>query len=209
MVWWKNIFENGREFLFYGFLVLIIFFADILLFQRELISNIFWDQNYKEQRFSVTDGELFQFKLNNGKLIAQSNDPNITFGNVNVRIGRISFVCKNSIPGAVGQVFYRKTNEPFSESHSIIYETNSNLNNKILDFPAVQAVESLRFDLTNLENDRVVCREFVINPHSPINFNLKGLVLRLTIYVCFLFFAVLMDAECNPTKTFLSGSDDF
>jgi hypothetical protein len=159
-----------------------IMILELFVFNKEyLLGKAF---NLKEQRYSINDGSLYQFNMENGKLIAQTNDPNITFDNLNTSVRDISINCDNSIPGATGQVFFRNIDESFSETRSVQYDASSgkkiiSLGRTFLSFSMVQKVASLRFDLTNIPADSIRCSEIVINPHIPVNFS-RG---RLAIYI--------------------------
>jgi len=154
-----------------------------------LISKVL---NLQERRYSVSDGSLYQFNLLKGNLVAQNNDPNITFDNINLPVGIISIKCTNTVPRAVGQVFYRVGNEPFNESNSVQYEApladEMLFLRRSLGFPKIVTVSSLRLDLTDTPGDSIACSGFVINPHIP--FELSRI--RLAGYVGFLLLAMLI-----------------
>jgi hypothetical protein len=154
-----------------------------------LISKVL---HLQERRYSVSDGSLYQFNLLKGNLVAQNNDPNITFDNINLPVGIISIKCINTVPRAGGQVFYRVGNEPFNESNSVQYEApladETLFLRRSLGFPKIVTVSSLRFDLTDTPGDSIACSEFVINPH--ISFELSRI--RLAGYVGLLLLAMLI-----------------
>ena len=123
----------------------------------------------EERRYLISDGSLYHFSYENGNLVAQDNDPNISFSNVNLRIGAVSINCVDSIPGAMGQLFYSENGEAYNELQSIIYKVPLSNNllwlGQNLGIPRIITVSSLRFDLTDIPHDAVTCNEFVINPN--------------------------------------------
>ena len=145
--------------------------------------------NLQERRYSINDGGLYKFNLENGKLIAQNNDPNITFNNINRPIASIVVKCTNSNPMAVGQVFYRSNSKSFTEARSVRYDASLPETTLILTgIPLPVMVSSLRFDLTDTPGDSISCSEFVINPHIPFNLNR----LRLAGYTVLLLLVILI-----------------
>jgi len=154
-----------------------------------LISRIL---NLEERHYSVTDGYSYRFSLENGRLISQDGNPNVTFENINLPVAIISINCTNSTPGEVGQVYYRNSEEQFSEPHSVQYDATLHKNTVFLSqdfgFPKTVTVFSLRFDLTNSPHDTISCSDIVINPHIPLNLNPA----RLEIYLGLLLLAILL-----------------
>ena len=173
-----------RKVVFLGFIFLTILISEFLIFNRDFLAYKFF--NLEEQRFTINDGNLYQFVYENGRLVAQGNDPNITFNDINLRVGLISIDCVGSSPVAMGQVFYRDVDESFKEANSVWYAASSIdkplLLGQFMGFPKIIQISSLRFDLTNIPDDVVRCSEFVINPHSPLKLDR----VRLVGYVIFL-----------------------
>ncbi len=162
--------EYKKKLLLLGIVCAGVMLFELFVFnQGFLIGKVF---NLQERQYSIRDGSLYQFNLENRKLVAQGTDPNITFDNVNLPVGFISIRCVNSIPGAVGQVFYRNSKESFNEPHSVRYDASladKTLSlSQFLGYPKVVTVSSLRFDLTNTLGDIISCSKFVINPHIPL-----------------------------------------
>ena len=186
----KNFFVGYRK----GLLLLGMLCAVIILFELFAFNNGFLMGkvlNLQERRYSVSNGSLYQFDLVNGKLVAQNNDPNITFENIDLPVASIAINCANTMPGAVGQVFYGSNGEAFSEARSVQY--NASLQDLILwypgsDFPRVMTISSLRFDLTNIPGDSISCSEFVINPHISLELSR----VRLAGYAGMLLLAMLI-----------------
>ena len=181
--------KHKHELIFFVAFFITVFLVEVIVFNRGfLFTKVL---NLEERHYSVNEGNLYQFNLTNGKLVAQNNDPNITFDNINLPVGTISIKCINSVPGAVGQVFYRNFNESFNELQSVPYDASlankTLLLNQIFGFPKVVTVSSLRFDLTQTPGDIISCDEFVINPHIPLDLSL----VRLAIYVGLLLVAIL------------------
>ena len=175
--------------IFVAFLIIIIL-VEIFVFNRGfLFTKIL---KLEERHYSVNEGNSYQFNLVDGNLVAQNNDPNITFDNINIPIGAISIKCVNSIPEAVGQIFYRDSNVSFNETDSVQY--NANLADKtfflsqILGLPKIVTVSSLRFDLTNTPGDVITCDEFIINPKIPFSLSHR----RLATYVGLFFLSTVL-----------------
>ena len=182
--------EYKKELVFLGILFVGILLIEVFVFNRGFVYSKLL--RLDERHYSVNEGKLFQFDYTNEILVAQNNDPNVTFDNVNFLVGAISIKCINSVPGAFGQVFYRNSNEAFNEHHSVRYDAS--LTDKtlflgqILGFPKSMTVSSLRFDLTDTPGDSISCSEIVINPHIP----LKLSRIRLAGYAGLLLFATLI-----------------
>jgi hypothetical protein len=170
----KNLFKDHKDELkFLGVLIIIIFLVELFGFNREyLVHKI---QRVEERHYLISDGNLVQFSIENGKLISQTNNPNVTFENINFPVDIISINCTNTSPGVIGQVFYRYSEEPFSEAHSVQYDaTKPNIMVSLSQnsgIPKGVPVFSLRFDLTNTPDDTISCSDIVINPHIPLNLN--------------------------------------
>lgn len=184
-----------------GAAVSIMILIEALVFNREYV--FYKLAGLEPQDYSLKDGALYGFRFKHARLLAQTNDPNITFENINAVVSGISLRCKNTISG-FGQVFYRNKDEPFSEARSIGYQTNSNYYSWTLVLPNVQKVSALRFDLTNIQNDAVVCSEIVINPYPGFQFS----VFRLAIYagVLIFFFALLMGSMRKSIQHLVDSS---
>ena len=134
------------------------------------------------QRLPIDRGLLHDFEVANDKLLALSDDPNITFEHVDARVQRIALSCKNARPGALGRVYFVAGNGPISDASSVGYSTGLSLYNRLLDLPVGQVVTTLRFDLTNIKGDRVACGDILINP--SVGFRVTRL--RLGLYACVL-----------------------
>lgn len=174
--------------IFTGALLIILILIEAFVFNRWfLVGKIF---RLEERHYLISKGILYHFKLENSSLVAQDNDPNISFSNVNLPIAAISFECVNSIPGAMGQLFYSKNGEAYNELQSIIYNVplsnNLLLLGQSLGIPRIVTVSSLRFDLTDIPGDTVTCSEFVINP----NIHLILPPARLALYAVLLLFGL-------------------
>ena len=182
--------EYKKDLIFLGILFITLIFIELFIFNRGFVNSKLL--RLEERHYSVNGGSFFRFNLANGKLVAQNNDPNITFDNINLPVGAISIKCINSIPGAVGQVFYRKSNESFSEPYSVRYDASAAdktlFLSQIFGFPKIVTVSSLRFDLTNTPGDVISCSEFVINPHIPLEISR----VRLAGYVGLLLLAMFI-----------------
>ncbi len=128
-------------------------------------SNVFFIsafQGLKETELSLANATFNDFSESNGKFISLSEDPNITFKQVDKRVRFISVDCRNSIPDALGQVFYKQAGQGFSEEDSLIYPLSDH--EIVIELPKTLIIDRLRFDLTNQEGDSVVCDSLTINP---------------------------------------------
>jgi len=186
--------------------------AGVILFEFFGFNHAFLSSrvsNLQERRYSARDGSLYQFDSVKRKLVAQTNDPNITFNNINLPVASVTINCVNTMPGAVGQVFYSRQGEAFSETKSVQYNPASPdktlLLSQILGFPRTMTVASLRFDLTNIPGDSISCSEIVINPRIPFEWN----SVRLAIYGGLLWLALLyffrnIKPDIYPNVVFIS-----
>jgi hypothetical protein len=189
----NSILSGKNNLIYLGSFVFIVALIEVLVFnQGFLFSNL---SRLKERELSVNDGSLNQFHLENGRLTALTNDPNITFDNLNMKIDSILIKCNNIVPGALGQVFYRNNKKDFNEFRSIQYEAN--LKTRTIYLPENQTIYSLRFDLTNVANDVISCNRIVINPQSPFTTSKA----RLAIYLGLLLFLILcIFRDIEPIK---------
>ena len=181
--------KHKHKLIFFGAFFIILFLVEVFGFNRGLL--FYKILKLEERHYSVTDGALFQFNLENGRLIAQTNNPNVIFENINLPVDNISINCTNSTPGDLGIVYYRNSEEPFSEAHSVRYDASLPNNTvsliHISGVPTGVTVFSLRFDLTHTLHDTISCSDIVVNPHIPFNLNPA----RLAIYVGLLLLAIL------------------
>jgi hypothetical protein len=181
----KSDFSPNKKLIYLGVATLVIVIIELLVFNQKYLTSRL--DNVEEKHFSIYDGVIYQFKIDNGTLIALNSDPNITFDNINTAVNAVLIECINSIPGAAGQVFFRGEDESFSETQSIQYDASSR-EPVLLDFSSQgdMVISSLRFDLTNMPNDTITCSDFVINPSVP--FRLKPA--RLMVYFGILFILI-------------------
>lgn len=195
----KSFKECKKNTVFLGALLITMVFVELFLFNWGFLNSKLL--RLEEQHYSINEGRIFQFDLVDGKLVAQNNDPNITFENINLPVGVISIKCTNTIAGARGQVFFRNKGEAFSEAHSIIYDASRVYDHLIFDrflgFPKVITVSSLRFDLTNIPGDIITCNDFVINPSIPFEINQRRLASYLGL---FLFAGLIAFWNTKPVK---------
>ena len=147
--------------------ILAAIITTIVLFETLVFNRYFFSYSLlhlQPQRLSLQSGLLHDFEAVDGKLIALSSDPNVTFPHVDARVQRIALSCKNAKPGASGRVYFAAGNTRFSEGSAIGYATAQTLYNRILDLPIGQTVTALRFDLTDVKGDHVACADILINP---------------------------------------------
>ena len=175
-----SLLKKRRELLLLGVAVFIILLIEAAEFNRTYA--FYRLAGLKQQTLSLPDGAPYSFNVQQGRFVAENNDPHVTFANINARVSSISLRCRNSISG-LGQIFYSSGGEPFSEARSVTYPTETNLYSRTLDFPEIERVSALRFDLTNMPDDKVVCRDIVINPRPAFQFS----VFRTALYIAMLF----------------------
>ena len=178
-----------------GLLMLGIVLASMVLFELFVFNKDFFIDkvnNLEERRYSINDASLHQFTLENGNLVSQGSDPNITFHNIDLSVDTILIKCTSSVSGLQGQVFYRGEGDEFSESRSIKYPETLNDPILLLDqsfgIPRPVIVSSLRFDLTEVSGDVLVCSDFVVNPHVPFTFDPVRLLIYFGILLVLLFY---------------------
>ena len=122
---------------------------------------------FQEQFYEIDQGHLYGFRNENGVLISEHNDPNLTISDIDKRVKYITIRCTNPNPDALSQVFFRKQEQDFSEANSITFKLDRTESTIFL--PKTTKVTSLRFDLTNLEGDVISCRGITINPVTRFN----------------------------------------
>lgn len=145
----------------------VIVFLDIFSFNHQFFVNTIF--NLKELELEILDGTLYGFEVVNGSLVSEHNDPNLTFRDLDRRVRFIKLECFNSNPDSLSQIFYRRVDEDFSQDKSITFFPNQA--NPIVSLPSTTNINSLRFDLTNIEGDIVNCENIIINPHTPYSFS--------------------------------------
>lgn len=159
------------------FVILFVLFLFLEVFSvnhRFFISNFHFLNKYE---YNIEDGVLYGFIEENGTLISEHNDPNITFRFIDDRVRYITIYCTNPNRDSVSQVFYRRENQDWSEDNSVtftIFEPETTIT-----LPRTINVTSLRFDLTDREGDSVICQGFTINPDMPYKLGFFRLVLYI------------------------------
>jgi hypothetical protein len=196
--------ERRRRWIVPGAMIIAVVVVECFIFNPGFVSSRLL--RLPERRYSIADGFLYKFGLRNGELVAENNDPSITFNDVNLPVETISIQCKNTAYGATGQVFYRGRDEVFGELHSVRYDPALSDITLTLSqtpgFPEAVPVASLRFDLTDTPGDVVSCRDFVINPPVPFRWN----VLRLAAYAGLLLLGILFVRRGLKPATYLWSS---
>jgi len=167
-----------RHLAFIAVVVAGIVLVELLGFNRYFIEYSLL--RLQPQRLPIHRGLLHDFEVVNDKLLALSDDPNITFEHVDGRVQRIALSCKNARPGALGRVYFMAGNGPVNDASSVSYSTGRSLYNRVVDLPVVQVVTALTFDLTNIKGDRVACGDILLNP--SVAFHVTRL--RLALYAC-------------------------
>jgi hypothetical protein len=173
-----------KDWIYFAALLFIIIFTEVLVLNWGFVFDTF--TRLEERHYSINDGSLFQFDLENGALVSQDLDPNFTINDINMQVHYISIKCSNSVTGATGQVFYRDEKVPFNESMSVRY--NPSLPDIMISLPQIHQVLSLRFDLTNTSQDIITCSEFVINPRIPYEWNQTRLAIYAGLFLLSIFF---------------------
>jgi hypothetical protein len=120
---------------------------------------------------------LYGFEHINGMLVSEHNDPNLTYRQIDQPVRYISVQCSNLNPEALSQVFWRRENHDFNEDNSITLPLSGRVSK--IKLPRTIKVTSLRFDLTNQPDDRLVCQGVTINPKVPFNMSFVRLILLL------------------------------
>jgi len=156
-------------------LFLVIIFLEVFGFNHSFFVNVFY--NLQEQEYRITDGTLYGLKATNGYLIAEHHDPNITYREIDKFVKYININCTNSDPDAFSQIYYRKEDRDFIEENSIIFSLLSN--ETTVSLPRTIKVTSLRFDLTNIEGDKIFCQSITVNPKIPFSLSYLRLALLL------------------------------
>ena len=177
----KKLLQLKKEFLSVFAIVLLLGLTELIIFNKDYSLSLF-EPHLQEHHYSIKKGELSNFTLKNGKLIALSNDPNLTINNINIPVHYILLNgCQNKLSGPIGQVYYRRVNEEFSEGQSLQYTASLHPSQILLTLPGTIPVTSLRFDLTNIIGDAASCKEFVVNPTLHPTFSGKRMLIYLLV----------------------------
>lgn len=188
----KNATHFKRLFMIVSALFALILLTDGLFFNRDYLIRRF--SGLEEQRYLVNMGELYQFEfVQPNKLIAQNDDPNISIYRINEKVETILIKCRNTASDAIGQLFYRTKDEEFSELKSVYY--NASEKNPVIALPIPEDVFALRIDLTNIEGDKLICKEFVLNPYVPFDRNPIKLGIYTFIVISIMLYQVLKFKE--------------
>lgn len=161
--------------IFFVILLFALLFLELFVFNHHFFVNYFHGLN--EQHFSVDEGSAYGFIIDNGKLIAEHEDPNITLHDIDQRIRYVSVSCTNANQDALSQIFFRGKRGWWTEENSVIFPMDQAITT--ISLPRTQRIASLRLDLTNKEGDILTCERFTINPQPSFNFSFirLGLVL--------------------------------
>ncbi len=164
-------------------LIIVLLFLEIFVFNHHFFVDNFHGLN--EQHFGVDDGSAYGFIIDDGKLIAEHENPNITLHNINQRIRYISISCTNANPDALSQIFFRGEEDLWTDQNSVVFPLVQPITT--ISLPRTQRITSLRLDLTNTEGDILTCERFTINPQSSLNFSFIrfGLVLLCVLGLIF------------------------
>jgi hypothetical protein len=141
---------------------------------RFFVYNFFF---LKERFYEIDQGTLYGFSNENGVLISEHNDPNLTIRDIDKRVKYITLHCTNPNPDALSQVFYRKQDRDWADINSVTFKLDQP--ETTIYLPRTTKVTSLRFDLTDLEGDEILCQGITINP--VMRFKLSYLRLGLLI----------------------------
>lgn len=174
------------------FFIVILAFIELIGFNKNF-SNYANFTLIEERKYTVEDGTLKGFSQNDGLLISEHNDPNITLSSINMPIQYLTIHCANSNPKAISQVFYRGEYEIFTEENSVTFFLSSS--ETTIKFPdnAIN-IESLRLDLTNTPGDALDCQGFTINPRIPYHFS----YFRTSVYILIFLVIVFANRIIDP-----------
>lgn len=165
-------------------IILLITLLELFVFNRGfLVHHV---SGLEQRRLLVEDGVLSQLNYSNGTLFPQGARQRIKFEKLDMPVMAISVTCSHSSPAAIEQVFYRSSNEAFSEQKSFTYQPPRNGRDVYLSLPKIQTVSDLRIHFFDQKGDFIVCNEFVINPY--LQFRLT--TARLTFYFCIIALAM-------------------
>lgn len=171
--------------------LLIITVVEIICYNHDLHNGS--SANSIERKYQVEDGELIDFVLDDGMLVSQSIDPNITFY-PDTPVKSIAIRCFISNPESLSKIYYRAENEFFSEDKSITFHLS--IPQTVVEFPQVINAESIRLDLTDRTGDVLNCQGFTINPKPSYT----ALTLRILFYLLILTCWVLGRKYIDPTR---------
>lgn len=175
----RNYFTKNAAF----FLALVVLIAVIEAVSYNAYPRIWRSAGLVETEYQVTDGELKDFRFEDGLLISESNDPYITLTPAG-RVGGISLVCSTTSPEVLSQVFYRSTDEGFAEDRSIKFRIMEPVT--FVQLPAVVDAAVIRLDLTYRTGDVLNCEKFTLNPRpssTPLILRILFYILLVTLWV--------------------------
>ncbi len=167
----RNFFTKNAAF----FLALAVIIAVLESANYSAYPRLWRSDGLVEVEFNVADVELKDFRLEDGLLISESNDPYITLS-PGVRIGGISLVCSTTSPEILSQVYYRPQDEFFVEENSLKFRILQPVT--FVQLPEVVDAAQIRLDLTYRVGDVLNCEKFTINPRPSYT----ALTLRLLFY---------------------------
>jgi hypothetical protein len=150
--------------------IFVVLFITILVLEvfgfnhRFFVKTLF---RLEELELRIEEGTLYGFDLENGRLISEHNDPNITFRNIDKHVRYINLECTNPNLTAQSQIFFRRIDEDFTEENSILFSLHAS--EILVSLPSTIKVTSLRFDLTNKPDDMVSCQRITLNPAASFH----------------------------------------
>jgi MFS family permease len=132
--------------------------------------------------------ELKDFKsVGTGRLTSISHDPWVEIKGLNMFISEIEIKVKCENSNSLLQVFYKKIGEKYSEKNSYIFPTKKGMNTYKIKFGYPRNIESLRFDLTNQNNETVYLDYITINPKVKLEFSWSRYI-----FICLFLFVIFL-----------------
>lgn len=168
----RNFFTKNAAF----FLALVVIIAVLETVSYNAYTRLWRSAGLVEAEYSVADVELKDFRLEDGILVSESNDPYIILA-PEARVGGVSLVCSTTSPEVLSQVFYRSTDEGFTEERSVKFRILQPVT--FVQLPEVVDTAQIRLDLTYRVGDVLNCEKFTINPRPSST----ALTLRLLFYL--------------------------
>ena len=181
----RNVFENTRNFFRKNYallLTLVVVIAVIESLCYDAYPRQWRSEGLVETEFQVQDTELKDFHLEDGLLIAESNDPYLIF-TPTTRVGAISLVCSTTSPEVLSQIFFRSPDGVFTEENNIKFRLLRPVT--IVHLPAVMEDVEFRFDLTSRVGDVLHCEKFTLNPRpsfTPLMFRVLFYLLVIAVW---------------------------
>lgn len=175
----RNVFRDTRDFIRKNYAFLLILAVVIIVIESlsyDAYPHQWRSAGLVETDFQLQDTELKDFRLEDGLLIAESNDPYLTFTPA-TRVGAISLACSTTSPEVLSQIFFRLPGGVFNEDNNIKFRLLRPVT--LVQFPTVMEDVELRLDLTSRAGDVLHCEKFTLNPRPSFT----PLIFRIMFYL--------------------------